>query len=192
MPGDDGPLAGSQRGLQNGVEIGRQVAEAVVAARRNAAAAVPAVVVGDDPVVAGQVGDLLAPDLQGAGDAVRQDDRVAVGRAEDLGVQAGAVGAADDHRVAGWQLRGHGRVLSSGRDNVDACQTRIATMNGNASGPGGPAGDFGKTRRSHPGGHNVDFGSELPAQGGRLSGPAEHALVMYDVADADGAIHVST
>ena len=60
-------------------------------------------VVGDDPVVAGQVVDLFVPDLERAGDAVGEDDRIAVGRPEHLGVQTGAVGGVHDHRLAGRQ-----------------------------------------------------------------------------------------
>ena len=83
---------GLQRRLEDGVEVGGQVVEAVVrAARRACAAAVPAVVVGDHPVVRGQVGDLVGPHPDGAGDAVGQHDRIAVLGTEDLGVQAGAV-----------------------------------------------------------------------------------------------------
>ena len=42
-------------------------------------------------MVPGQLGDLVRPHPQGAGDAVRQHDRIAVLGAEDLGVQPHAV-----------------------------------------------------------------------------------------------------
>ena len=100
MARDDRRLAGLQRRLQDGVEVGGKEVEAVVRApRRQAAAAVTAVVVRDHPVVAGQVGDLVGPDPDGAGDAVGQHDRIAVFGPEDLGVQAGAVAGADGHRT---------------------------------------------------------------------------------------------
>ena len=109
MSGDDGTLAGPQRRLEDGVEVGGQMVQAVVAAAgRDTAAAVAAVVEGDDPVVRRQVGDLVGPHPDGAGDAVRQHDRIAVLGTEDLGVQAGAVLRADGYGATGPQRPSRG------------------------------------------------------------------------------------
>ena len=101
MPGDHGPLPRAQRCVEDGVQVARQVVKAVVVpVARDLAAAVAAVVERDHPVVGGQVGNLVGPHPQRAGDAVAEHDRVAVFGAEDLGVQAGAVGGAHHDRAA--------------------------------------------------------------------------------------------
>lgn len=77
-----------------------------MAALGRAALPVPTVVVGNDPVVGRQVRDLVAPDPDGAGDAVGEDDRPAMFGTEDLGVQPGTVDGLDFHGTAWWQRRG--------------------------------------------------------------------------------------
>ena len=83
--------------------------QAVVApAGRDPAAPVATMVERDDAVVLCQIGDLVRPHPDGAGDAVREHDRVAILGTEDLGVQLGAVLRADGHPAAGPQLPGRG------------------------------------------------------------------------------------
>ena len=103
MTGDNGAFPGTQNCREHRVQVRGEVVQAVFRRRRNPAAAVSAMVVGDDPVIAGQVVDLLVPDLERAGDAVGEDDRIAVGGPEDFSVQPGAVGGMNDHRLAGRQ-----------------------------------------------------------------------------------------
>src|SRR5581483_12519146 len=81
VPSDHGALPRTQSGVQDRVQVVGEVLEAV-AVPGHLAFAVAAVVECDDPVVGGEVGDLVCPDAQGAGDAVAQDDRVAVLGAE--------------------------------------------------------------------------------------------------------------
>ena len=113
MARDDRAFAGLQRRLQHGVEVGGKEVQAVVRPpRRQAAAAVTAVVVRDHPIVGGQVGDLVRPHGNRAGDAVGQHDRIAVFWTEDLDVQAGTVAGADGHGaclrqcVCRWECHG--------------------------------------------------------------------------------------
>lgn len=75
--------------------------------------AVPAVVVGNDPVVGRQLRDLVAPHADGAGDAVGEHDRLPVFGTEHLGMQPGAVDGLDLHGTAWWQGRG-----TSGSDQL--------------------------------------------------------------------------
>lgn len=67
-------------------EVGRKVIEAVGATPWDTASTVAAMVEGDHPVVAGQVGDLVCPGPDGADETVRQHNRIAVRRPEHLGV----------------------------------------------------------------------------------------------------------
>lgn len=60
--------------------------EAVGATPWDTASTVAAMVEGDHPVVAGQVGDLVCPGPDGADETVRQHNRIAVRRPEHLGV----------------------------------------------------------------------------------------------------------
>ncbi len=79
MPRENRAFARRQRRVEDGVEICREVVEAVgVPPRGDAAAAVAAMVERDDAVVLGQVGNLVRPDSDGARDAVCEHDRVAV------------------------------------------------------------------------------------------------------------------
>ena len=88
MARDDSAFARLQRGLQHGVEVGGEEVEAVVRPpRRQSAVAVTSMVVRDNPIVGGQVGDLVGPDGNRADDAVGQHDRIAVIWTEDLDVQ---------------------------------------------------------------------------------------------------------
>ena len=104
MPGDHGTFTRRQCRFEHGVEIGGQVIQAVAAApRRDPAAAVAAVVEGDHPVVLGEVGDLVGPHPEGAGDAVREHDGITVFGAEHLGVQPDAVPGAHVHDPPVWQ-----------------------------------------------------------------------------------------
>src|SRR3978361_2390111 len=92
MPHDDGTLARCQRAVEDRVAIGGEVPQTVASASRNAAAPVPAMVERDHPVArAREVGDLVGPRPDRAGDAVREDYRISVPGPEDLGVQTGAV-----------------------------------------------------------------------------------------------------
>src|SRR5882757_1217955 len=96
MPGDDRKFPGSERGLEHGIEVGGQNVQAVTAATgRHGAAAVAAVVERDDAVVAGQIGDLVGPYSQGAGDAMREHDGIAVFGPPYLGVQPDAILGSD-------------------------------------------------------------------------------------------------
>ena len=100
MACENGPLAGLQCRLEDGVEVGSKEVETVIRAPgRHAAAAVTPVVICDHPVVARKIGDLVSPHPEGAGDAVRQHDGIAVFRTEDLGVQQGAVAGPDGLRT---------------------------------------------------------------------------------------------
>ena len=101
MAGDHGALTAIQRRVEHSVEIRGEQVEGISAAAGHTAAAVTAVIERYDPVILGQVGDLVPPDLQRAGDAVRQHDRVAVVRAEDLGMQTRAVGGTNAHLAPG-------------------------------------------------------------------------------------------
>ncbi len=106
MSGDHRAFAPGQGRLEYGVEIGREMVQAVVAGpRRHTAATVAAMVERDDPVVLGKVGDLVDPNPERAGDAVCQHDRVAAASPEDLGVQLSAVLRADGDGAAAWQRR---------------------------------------------------------------------------------------
>ena len=69
------------------MQVARQVVKAVVVpVARDLAAAVAAVVERDHPVVGGQVGNLVGPHTQRAGNAVAEHDRIAIVGAEDLSV----------------------------------------------------------------------------------------------------------
>jgi len=105
VTGDDRALPRPQRGFQHRVQVGGQMIEAVAVAGREPAAAVTAVIERDDAIVPGQVVDLLMPHAQRAGDAVCQHDRVAVVRAEHLGVQPGAVRGTHRNSPARGQFR---------------------------------------------------------------------------------------
>ena len=114
VSGDNGTLGRGQRRLEHGVEVGRQDVEAVaMAARWHRALAVPAVVERDDAVIGGQVRYLVGPYPEGARDAVREHDRVAVLRSEDLGVQADTVLGTNGNDATPRQCLGRGE--SSGR-----------------------------------------------------------------------------
>ena len=96
---------GAQRCFEHGIDIRREVAKAVPAAPGSPAAPMTAVVERDHPVIGGQVGDLIGPHSNGAGDAMREHDRVPVLGPEYLGVQAGAVRGAHLHGAA--RRQGH-------------------------------------------------------------------------------------
>ena len=105
MPGDHRPLAGAKRRIQDGLQVAGQVVEAVVVpVARDLAAAVAAVVERDHAVVFGEVGDLVLPYAQGAGDAMAEHDRVAVVGPEDFGVQPSAVRGTHHDRAAFGQV----------------------------------------------------------------------------------------
>lgn len=86
VPSDHRTLARGQRSVQHRIEVGRKVIEAVGATPWDTASTVAAMVEGDHPVVAGQVGDLVCPGPDGADETVRQHNRIAVRRPEHLGV----------------------------------------------------------------------------------------------------------
>src|SRR5690606_33092144 len=90
VPGQHGAFARCEGRRQHGFQV---VGEGVGAARGGGrAAAVAALVVGDDPVVGGQFADLRRPEGGRAGPAVGQDDRGRPVGPVDLDVQPGAVG----------------------------------------------------------------------------------------------------
>ena len=109
MPGDDRAFTRRQRRLEDRVEIACEVVEAVGAAPRgDRATAVAAMIERDDAVVVGEVRNLVGPHPEGAGDAVREHDRIAVFRPEDLGVEADAVLGTDRHGATGRHRLGRG------------------------------------------------------------------------------------
>jgi hypothetical protein len=125
MARDDGSFSGLQRRLQDRVEVGGKEVEAVVPApRRQAAAAMTAVVVRDDAIVARQVGNLIRPHPDRAGDAVGQHDRIAVFGPEYLGVQAGAVTGPDGHLTRRRQCIGGGEPPNTVLDLPTSCHSR--------------------------------------------------------------------
>ena len=110
MPGDDRAFTRRQHRLEDGVEIGGEVVKAVgVTPRGDAATAVAAMIERDDAVVAGKVRYLVGPHPDGARDAVREHDRIAVFWPEDLGVQVDAVLGADGHGATGRHRLGRGK-----------------------------------------------------------------------------------
>jgi hypothetical protein len=105
MPDDDGTLARRERGIEHRVDIGCEVAQAITPAAGNPAASMAASIERDHPVFGGQIGDLITPHPDGAGDAVRQHDRVSILWPEYPGVQSGSVRGADGHGAARRQFR---------------------------------------------------------------------------------------
>jgi hypothetical protein len=126
VAGDQRALFGPHRGGQHRVEVGGEVVEAVVAVTaRDPAATVAAVVEGDHPVVAGQLGDLMGPHPQRTGDAVGQDDRRGVVGPEHLGVDAHAVDRPHRDRAAVRQRLGGGQAAAPSGRAVSLCHRSL-------------------------------------------------------------------
>src|SRR5437773_8686457 len=114
MPSDHRTFTRRERRLEYRVEIGCEVVEAVgVAPRGDGTAAVAAMVVCDDAIVDGEVRNLVGPHPEGARDAVREHDGIAIFRPEDLGVEPDAILGANGYDATARQCVGRGEF--SGR-----------------------------------------------------------------------------